>query len=81
MTAKEETFAQKLNKARLALTQEEIKIAAMTLQNLNGLETITLLRGTRGWPLEKATAAMRAGREANAIIATVRTEAPHPPKK
>ncbi len=65
MTAKEVTFAQKLNKARLALTQEEIGIAAQTLHNLNGLETITLLRGTRGWPLEKATAAMRAGRELN----------------
>lgn len=69
MTAKEETFVQKLKKARLALTQEEIQIAAKTLRNLNSLETITLLRGTRGWPLEKATAAMRAGRELNETAA------------
>lgn len=66
MAIKEETFGQKLYKARLALTSEEIEIAAQTLQNVNSLETITLLRGTRGWSLEKATAAMRAGREVNA---------------
>ena len=65
MAAKEVTFAQKLHKAGLTLTQEDIEIAANMLQRLNSLETITLLRGTRGWPLEKATAAMRAGRELN----------------